>query len=147
MWSHYEFQQWVALGWLIPERYGPKSRDFMEASRKKQSHVRGQSCVSPECTTPDKVSVKSVKMISIYNILNNVTLDTLKVNLRNRVVFGGQYKITTHFIKAAPRHCVHFIGRNMAVTTRNIRRKYKSGCVLTAWFICEFLFLIYSTNR
>ena len=93
VWSHYELQKWVALGWIIPERYWPKSRNFMEASRKKQSRVRGQSCVSPECTTPDKVSVKSVKMISIYNILNNVTLDTLKVNLRNRVVFGGQYKI------------------------------------------------------
>ena len=39
VWSHYEFQEWVALVWISLEIYGPKIRNFIEASRKKQSHV------------------------------------------------------------------------------------------------------------
>ena len=62
MWSHYEFQKWVALGWIIPERYGPKSHNFMEAHRKKQSHICGQSYVSPEHTTSVEVSMKSMQL-------------------------------------------------------------------------------------
>ena len=89
MWSHYEFQEWVALVWISLEIYGPKIRNFIEASRKKQSHVCGQSYVSPERTTLEKVSVKSVVMRSRYIRVNDETLYLLKVKLRNRVVFGG----------------------------------------------------------
>ena len=65
----------------------------MEASRKKQSRVRGRSYVSPERTNPAKVYVKSVAIRARFNIANDATLDLLKCKLRNRVVFGGQDKL------------------------------------------------------
>ena len=89
LWYHYEYQKWVALGWISPERYGPKSRNFMKASRNKQNHVCGRSYVSPERTTPAEVSVKIVAMGEILNRVNDSTLDLLKGKFRNRVVFGG----------------------------------------------------------
>ena len=65
----------------------------MEASRNNQSHVRGRSYVSPEQTTPAEVSVKSVVMRARYNRVNYATLDLLRGNIINRVVFGGQDKL------------------------------------------------------
>ena len=126
MWYHYEFQRWNALGWIRPERYGPKSRKFIEASIKKQSNVRFLSYVSPDCTTPSKVSVKSVAIRAICNRVNDATLDMLKGKIRNRVMFGGQDKFATHLIEAALTNFVHCIGGNMEGKTRNLRRKDKS---------------------
>ena len=91
--SHHYFQRWVDLGWINPEKYGPKSCNFMEASRKKQSRVSCLSYVGTERTTPAKVSVKSIAMRAIRNRVNDAALDLLKVKLRNRVVFGGQDKL------------------------------------------------------
>ena len=93
MWYHYEFQRWNALGWIRPERYGPKSRKFIEASIKKQSNVRFLSYVSPDCTTPADVSVKSVARRERCNRVNDENLYLLIGQLRNRVVFSGQDKI------------------------------------------------------
>ena len=111
MWSHYKFQKWVDLGWISPERYGPKSRNFMEASRKKHSHVNVQSYVNPERTTPAEVSVKIVSMRERCNRVNDKSLDLLKGNLRNRLVFGGQDKL---------RHTPH-------------QSSYKELCALHQW--------------
>ena len=70
----------------------------MEASRNNQSHVFGKSYVSPERTTSAKVSVKSAALRARCNIVNDANLDLLKGMIRNKVVFGGKYKLrhTTH---------------------------------------------------
>ena len=65
----------------------------MEASRKNQSHVRGQSYVIPERTTPTKASVRNVTIIARCNRVNDATLDLLKGEIRNKVVFSGQDKL------------------------------------------------------
>ena len=50
----------------------------MEASIKKQSHVRGQSYVNTERTTTAEVSTESVAIRARYNRVNDATLDLLK---------------------------------------------------------------------
>ena len=66
----------------------------MEASRKKQIHVRGQSYVSAERTNTAEEAVKSVEIIARCNRVNDATLYLLKSKLGNRVVFGGQDKLS-----------------------------------------------------
>ena len=56
MWTHYEFQKWVALEWINPEKYGAKSRNFMETSRKKHSILRGRTVTIPDDTSPTSIS-------------------------------------------------------------------------------------------
>ena len=65
----------------------------MEASRKNQSHFCGWSYVSTDCASTAEVSVKSVAMRARCNRVNDATLDLLKGDLINIVVFGGQDKL------------------------------------------------------
>jgi len=91
MWTHYEFQKWVALGWINPEKYGPKSRNFMDVSRKKHSTFRGRT-VTQDDTTPTSIpmDVNSTSPSIRCNRVNDTALDPLNGSLCQRLVFGGR---------------------------------------------------------
>ena len=58
IWTHYEFQKWVALGWINSEKYGPKSRKFIEAIRKNHSIFQGCTVTVPDDTTPTSIYIR-----------------------------------------------------------------------------------------
>ena len=97
----------------------------MDTSKKKQSHVCGRSYVSPDLTTLDELSMKSVAMRARCNRVNDATLYLLKCKLRNRVVFCGQDKIrrTPHQSSSEALFAWHQCKYG---SEKNLRRKDKS---------------------
>ena len=94
MWTHYEFQKWVALGWINPEKYGPNSHNFLEASRKKHSTFRGRT-FTPDSSTPTSIPMdrNSTSTRIRCNRVNDTALDPLNGSLCQRLVFGGRYNL------------------------------------------------------
>ena len=94
MWTHYEFQKWVALGWINPEKYGPNSRNFLEASRKKHSTFRGRT-FTPDSITPTSIPMdrNSTSTRIRCHRVNDTALDPLNGSLCQRLVFGGRYNL------------------------------------------------------
>ena len=112
----------------------------MEASRKKQSHVRDQSYVSPERTTPTKVSMMSVAMRARCNRFNNETLDMLKGKIRNRVLFGVQDNLchTSHQNSSEPLCVLHWwkYGRDNKKSMKKRHLPMCSYCMVHLWIPC-----------
>ena len=90
MWTHYEFQKWVALGWINPTKYGPKSQAFSEASRKKHDIFRERT-FTPDCPIPTSIPMdkNSTPTRIRCNRVNDSALDPLNGSLGQRLVFGG----------------------------------------------------------
>ena len=80
--SHYEFQKWVALGWIYPEKFGDKSMNFMIRLRKSYLPPGQATAVVEKC---EKNSENCVRC----NRVNNASLDPTSGKLRCRLVFGG----------------------------------------------------------